>query len=167
RSVGPCEMRRGQVAEFSAEHGSPQRVFARVTWGEPSDIVGMLRSTIPGADFYLINPAGVRFEGGAHLDVQGSFVATSAGRINFTDGQAFTAFASDAPPLLSIAEPASYGFLPQGGGEIAVAPLTSPLSVPQGETLALIGGGGRAFCGGRGDIFSAAARVALVSRAPG
>jgi len=150
-SFGRFDVPGGQTAEFSATHGTPERVFARVTWGEPSDIEGTLRSTIlgpggVGADFYLINPAGVRFAGGtagggaAHLDVQGSFHATSAGQINFRDGSAFTANASDPAPLLSIAEPWSYGFLPTSAAPIEVEVPDVALGVPGGKTLALIGG---------------------------
>src|SRR5687768_7058835 len=41
--------------------GSVQNVLARVTSGSPSSIDGALRCDIPGADLYLINPAGVMF----------------------------------------------------------------------------------------------------------
>ena len=38
-----------------------RNVISRVTGGDPSDINGTLRSTIQGADFYFLNPAGVMF----------------------------------------------------------------------------------------------------------
>lgn len=36
-------------------------VVTRVTGGQPSHINGMLRSSLPHADFYLLNPAGLLF----------------------------------------------------------------------------------------------------------
>src|SRR5262245_33472301 len=54
---------------------SVSNVISRVTGGELSEIDGTLRSTIPGADVWLLNPSGVVFGEGATLDVQGSFHA--------------------------------------------------------------------------------------------
>lgn len=166
-SFGRFDVPGGETAEFGAAHGAPERVFARVTWGETSDIEGTLRSTIPGADLFVINPAGVRVAGGARLDVQGSFAATSAGRIGFADGESFSASAANPPPLLSVAEPSSYGFLPEGGGAIEVDVLdVAPLSVPRGETLALVGGEIDVFGGGRTVFSSPGSRIALVAAGP-
>lgn len=166
-SFGRFDVPGGQIAEFSAvatpEHALPERVFARVTWGERSDIEGTLRSTIAGADLYLINPAGVRFEGGAQLDVQGSFHVTSAGRIDFSEGKSFTAFATDPPPLLTIEEPSSYGFLPEGGGAIEIGVLDQELSVPGGRTFDLVGGEIDVFGGARRVFFSPGSRFGLVA----
>ena len=38
-----------------------RNVISRVTGGERSSINGTLASAIPGADFYLLNPAGILF----------------------------------------------------------------------------------------------------------
>ena len=46
---------------------SVSNVISRVTGGDPSEIDGTLRSTIPGADLWLLNPKGAIFgEGPAH-----------------------------------------------------------------------------------------------------
>src|SRR5688500_12220719 len=48
----------GTSVEFEGP-GTVQNVLARVTGGTPSAINGRLICAIPGADLYLINPAGV------------------------------------------------------------------------------------------------------------
>src|SRR5689334_11071527 len=53
-------------------------VIGRVTGGKTSDIEGTLASKVPGADLYLVNPAGIVFGPGARLDVPGSFHAATA-----------------------------------------------------------------------------------------
>ena len=50
----------GQSATFSGPAGIAN-ILSRVTGGGGSEIDGTLRSTIPGADFYFFNPAGVAF----------------------------------------------------------------------------------------------------------
>jgi filamentous hemagglutinin family protein len=57
----------GESATFSGP-SSVARVIARVTGGSPSSIDGTLRCTIPDADFYFMNPAGVVFGPNASLD---------------------------------------------------------------------------------------------------
>ena len=68
-----------------------KNVIGRVTGGEPSSIDGTLASTIPGADLYLINPAGILFGPNARLDVKGSFHASTADELRFADGAVFSA----------------------------------------------------------------------------
>ena len=68
-----------------------RNVISRVTGGEHSDIDGALRSTIPGADFFFVNPAGVMFGPNASLDVQGSFHVSTADELRFSDGAVFSA----------------------------------------------------------------------------
>jgi len=53
-------------------------VISRVTGGTRSEIDGSLRSTISGADVWLLNPSGVVFGEDAQLGVRGSFHAGSA-----------------------------------------------------------------------------------------
>ena len=55
----------GETATFMSLDPTPiDFVMSRVTGGSVSQINGMLRSTIPGADLFLINPAGVVFGAG-------------------------------------------------------------------------------------------------------
>ena len=53
-------------------------MISKVTGGARSDIDGTIRSTIPGADFYFINPPGILFGPNASLDLQGSFHVSTA-----------------------------------------------------------------------------------------
>jgi len=95
-----------ESATFSGSN-SIHNIISRVTGGNPSNIDGLIRSTIPNADFYFLNPHGIMFGPSAKLDVQGSFHASTqpliiidptyntgdggtinveAGEINFSDG---------------------------------------------------------------------------------
>ena len=51
---------RYESATFSGPN-SVQNLISRVTGGNPSQIFGTLRSTIPDADFYFLNPHGILF----------------------------------------------------------------------------------------------------------
>ncbi|MEZ5673218.1 MAG: filamentous hemagglutinin N-terminal domain-containing protein [Thiotrichaceae bacterium] len=67
----------GEIATFSGVN-SIQNIIARVTGGNPSIIDGTLRSTLPNADLYLLNPYGVMFGQNAKLDLQGGFHVSTA-----------------------------------------------------------------------------------------
>ena len=90
--------------------GSVQNVIGRVTGGEPSSIDGTLASTIPDADLYLLNPAGILFGPNARLDVKGSFHASTADELRLADGTVFSALDTTGSTL-SVAEPQAFGFL--------------------------------------------------------
>src|SRR5262245_12303701 len=62
---------------------SVKNVIARVTGGDPSNIDGTLRSTMPLADVWLMNPSGIVFGEHAQLDVPGSFHASTADCLGF------------------------------------------------------------------------------------
>ncbi|MCB1920723.1 MAG: filamentous hemagglutinin N-terminal domain-containing protein, partial [Candidatus Competibacteraceae bacterium] len=62
----------GESATFSGPD-SVQNLIGRVTGGTSSTIDGTIRSTIPGASLYLINPVGVLLGEQAQVDVGGSF----------------------------------------------------------------------------------------------
>ena len=78
----------GESATFAGP-SNVSNVLARVTGGAPSTIAGKLSCTIPAANFYLINPAGVMFGPGAALDMQGSFVVSTANNLTLADGHVF------------------------------------------------------------------------------
>jgi filamentous hemagglutinin family protein len=126
----------GEVASFSAV-AETSNVIARVTGGLPSRIAGTLRSLIPAADFWLVNPSGVVFTETGALQVQGSFHASTADALRFEDAIAFPT-GTVGEPVLSAAMPAAFGFLPEAPGSIRVERAT--LTVPTGETLSLVGG---------------------------
>ena len=117
---------------------SIENVVGRVTGSDRSEIFGPVRSTIPGANLFLLNPLGFLFGPGASIEVSGSFHASSARDLVFTTGEVFEARPGGAVPLLDVARPAAFGFLAAAPGSIDVD--LTLLSVPEGETLSLIGG---------------------------
>ena len=82
----------GESATFSGPDAI-DNVVSRVTGGSVSTIDGLLRSTIAGADFYLVNPSGILFGANAALDVDGSFHASTADHMRLSDGALFSASA--------------------------------------------------------------------------
>src|SRR5207249_3790317 len=112
-------------------------ILSRVTGGQRSDIDGTLRSEIPGAHLYLLNPAGVLFGPNASLDVSGSFHVSTADYLRLADGARFFARLSDTSTL-SVAPPVAFGFL--GPTPAAITVQGSTLQVPEGATLSMVGG---------------------------
>ncbi|MFP6730748.1 MAG: filamentous hemagglutinin N-terminal domain-containing protein [Alphaproteobacteria bacterium] len=126
----------GESATFSGPDAI-DNVVSRVTGGSVSTIDGLLRSTIAGADFYLVNPSGILFGANAALDVDGSFHASTADHMRLSDGALFSASSPDGNTL-SIAAPEAFGFLGTDIGSITVT--DSRLLVGEKQSLSLIGG---------------------------
>lgn len=79
-----------------------QTVFSRVTGGTVSDIQGALSSN-GTASLFLMNPAGIIFGEEASLNIGGSFFATTAEGIIFSDDTEFSAInPSPDLPLLTV-----------------------------------------------------------------
>ena len=126
----------GESATFSGP-SSVENIISRVTGGNPSQINGLLRSTISNADMYFLNPYGVMFGEGAELDVQGSFHVSTADTLRFGNGGEFNVrFPNDS--LLTVAPVEAFGFLTDNPAGITVK--DTELSVSEGKTLSLIGG---------------------------
>ncbi len=128
---------------------SVQNVISRVTGGNPSNIDGLIRSTIPNADMYFLNPYGIMFGPNAQLDVQGSFHASTADYLRLGNGGRFDARQPNQS-LLTVAPIEAFGFLNspvasisvEGRGEITEVNWDGNLvglSVRNGKTLSLIG----------------------------
>jgi filamentous hemagglutinin family protein len=113
-----------------------QNIFSRVTGNSVSNIDGVLRAN-GTANLFLLNPNGIIFGAGASLNIGGSFLASTASSIKFTDGFSFSAAATPTTPLLSVSVPLGlqYGSNP---GSVEVQGAT--LQVGLGQTLALVGG---------------------------
>ena len=111
------DLSQDQSATFSGSN-TIDNIIGRVTGSSASNIDGLLRSAIPGADLYLMNPYGIVFGPNAQLDVQGVFHASTAGELLFSNGEILNAELT-APTILSLAPPEAFGFL----GE-AAAPIT-------------------------------------------
>ncbi|MDM8565656.1 filamentous hemagglutinin N-terminal domain-containing protein [Candidatus Halobeggiatoa sp. HSG11] len=139
-----------ESATFSGPN-SVQNIISRVTGGNPSNIDGQLRSTIPNADFYFLNPNGIIFGPNAQLDVQGSFHASTADYLRLGNGGRFDAH-NPNDSILTVAPVKAFGFLDntiapiliEGKGEIA--PVDSSqydsfgLIALENKTLSFIGG---------------------------
>ncbi len=127
----------GESATFSGP-ADVRNVFSRVTGGSASTIDGLLRSTIPGANFYLLNPHGVMFGANASVDVDGSFAVSTGDHLALSDGTNFNAAPGPGDAQLTSSPPAAFGFLPANAGPISVQ--GSTLAGAAGATWSLIGG---------------------------
>src|SRR5258705_1123899 len=92
-------------------------VINRVTGGtsaftlqKSSLIDGRLNSSIPGANFWFINPNGIIFGSNAVLPTTGSFHASTADYIKLSDGNTFGAIPT-LNEVLTVAPPSAFGFL--------------------------------------------------------
>ncbi len=135
-SFSRFDLRAGDSATFSGPD-SVAHIIGRITGGQPSSIDGLIRATIPQADLYLINPAGMVFGPNAALDVPGSFHAATATTVELSDGGRFHA-RDPAIATLSAAPPAAFGFLDADPSALRVT--GSGLAVPDGASLSLLGG---------------------------
>ncbi len=73
-------------------------ILARVTGLNRSTIDGTL-GVVGNANLFLINPRGILFGPNATLDIAGSFVASTADRINLDNGSVFSAINPNVPLL--------------------------------------------------------------------
>ena len=138
-----------EIANFINDSGLPtSNILSRVTGGNPSNIFGTIQTTgFPGANLFLINPAGILFGPTAQLNVEGSFHATTADYVKLGNDGVFYADPSQASVLTS-APPSAFGFLTSNPASIEVQTgglddtfyPTALLQVPEGQTLSLVGG---------------------------
>lgn len=125
------------------------RILVRVTGGNLSNISGAL-GVLGNAHLFLLNPNGIIFGPNARLDLNGSFLATTGDRIDFGNGNFYSATEINQPPILTIDVPIGLGFGNNPGSIInqSRAAQTSAdgtesivgLQVQPGRTLALVGG---------------------------
>lgn len=148
----------GESAIFDGPD-SISRIISRVTGGNISEIDGELSSTIPGVDLYFLNSAGIKFGPNASLDIQGSFYASTADRLIFSDNNTFSSTPSLSSTLTS-APPVAFGFLGESSGQLILEKTKLELPESQqklglsgstvhlhggkqyGEAVALLAGGG-------------------------
>ena len=76
-------------------------ILSRVTGNNPSNILGRL-GVLGEANLFLLNPNGIIFGPSSSLDIQGSFFATTADRIQFDENTYFSAKQPQQSSLLSV-----------------------------------------------------------------
>jgi filamentous hemagglutinin family protein len=124
-------------------------ILSRVTGNQLSEILGTLGVSGGDANLFLLNPNGIIFGQNSSLDLNGSFLATTANSLRFGE-QGLLAATSNAIPLLTI-NPSALVFAPGNQGTITNE--SSPpagdnpenletfgLRVPNGKSLLLVGG---------------------------
>jgi filamentous hemagglutinin family protein len=126
----------GESATFSGNSGI-NNIISRVTGGSRSSIDGLVRSTIPGANFYFINPYGVVFGPNASIDVGGSFNAGTADYIALDGTGRFDAINPD-DSVLTVDPPSAFGFYAGTPAGIEVG--DALLQTEPSQTLYLAGG---------------------------
>ncbi len=121
-----------------------QNIISRVTGGSPSSIDGLIKAG-SNANLFLINSNGIIFGSQARLEIGGSFLASTADRIQFADGSSFIANSSPTTPLLTVSAPIGLQYrentLRTSDRSIVVNGNFDSygLQVQGGKTLALVG----------------------------
>lgn len=142
-SFNQFNIQNGQTATFNGPVGV-QNILTRVTGGLPSTLDGTLRSTMNGANFFFVNPAGIIFGPNVQLDITGSFAATTADFLRLTDGGVFSAVQPN-DDVLTTATPSRFGFS-DPGAQITNLTLDGSggnqpvLTVQTGKSVTLAGG---------------------------
>ena len=139
-SFSALNVNTGENATFSGK-ASIANVIARSTGGGVTNIDGLVRNAIDGADLHLMNTAGFVFGPNATADLTGDLVITTADFIEHDDSGRF----SSSPVggvVLSAASPTTLGFQNGGNGAIEV----------NGSVLFQNGGRRILFAGGNIDI---------------
>lgn len=144
-SFGQFEVGSADTARFlnTTPSLSTANILSRVTGGNPSAIFGTIDTmSYPGANLFLMNPAGIVFGPNATLNVSGSVAFTTANylRLAETGGSNSGIFHADptATSLLTSTSVAAFGFL--GSNPAAIAIQGSTLTVKSGQLLSLVGG---------------------------
>ena len=141
-SFGDFSVGIDNIANFLNSDGLPtNNILSRVTGGNPSHIVGMVRTTGFGeANLFLFNPSGILFGPDAVLDIAGSVHFSTANFLNIS-GSTFNLASTDSQvQSMSNAEVSAFGFTTSNPSAITIN--QSLLKVAEGRTVSIIGGNG-------------------------
>ena len=150
-----------------------ENILTRVTGNNPSNILGVLGVFGGDANLFLMNPNGIVFGPNAQLNVQGSFVATTADGIGFGGQEVFSALTPEVPSPLLTVNPEAFFFnqlnpgainnnsIAFAGFDLAGAPLFG-LRVNDGQNLLFLGGDIR-FNGGNMTALGGRVELAAVN----
>ncbi len=145
----------GDTGYFQFNNSNLQNIITRVTGGQLSNINGLIK--VDGnSNLFLINPSGITFGANASLQMNGSFIASTANSIKFNNGTEYSAINPQNAPLLTVnvpfglqlgANPGAITVLGNGhnlavnsNSEIVRTATVNGLNVNAGKTLALLGG---------------------------
>ena len=78
----------GQSATFTGPDAI-QNILGRVTGNKVSEIDGLIKSEITGANLYLLNPKGFLFGENAKVDIDGAFTVSARESIKLGEGGEF------------------------------------------------------------------------------
>jgi len=123
----------GQRVYFANPTGI-DNILTRVTGSNASNILGLL-GVNGTANLFLINPNGIIFGPNSRLDIPGSFFATTANSLIFSNGTEFSATNPQAPPLLTISVPSGIQF-----NNSQPAPIVSQGKLEVGQNFTLAAG---------------------------
>src|SRR5919202_1801413 len=123
----------GQRVYFANPTGI-ENILTRVTGSNISHILGTLGVDGP-ASLFLLNPNGIIFGPNARLDIAGSFLASTAESVVFSNGFEFTAKNPQAPPLLTVSVPVGVQY-----GLNQPKAITNAGNLLAGQNLVLSGG---------------------------
>jgi len=139
-------------------------IINRVTGQQASSIDGLIKAQGSNTNLFFLNPNGIVFGPNAQLEIGGSFIASTAERLKFTNNVELLTDGTSLDPLLSMSAPvglqlgsASGGIVVNDSGHTALSniPLTvdssASLRVNPGRTLALIGNQGHFILARRGN----------------
>jgi filamentous hemagglutinin family protein len=119
---------------YFANPAGIENILTRVTGSNISNILGTL-GVDGGASLFLLNPNGIIFGPNARLDIAGSFLASTAESVVFSNGFEFKAKNPEAPPLLTVSVPLGVQY-----GTNQPRAITNAGNLSVGQNLVLSGG---------------------------
>ena len=91
-----------------------ENIFSRITGDSVSILDGLIRAN-GNTNLFFLNPNGIVFGENARLDLGGSFIATTADRIEFADGTSFAARGDEPKVSLTLVPPVGINFIGYNG----------------------------------------------------